>query len=188
MNAYDLPSSLCVGGRVYQIRTGWRHILRILEACADPDISNRAKAIILLRIMYPEWKEIPSDHISEACRKASEFIDCGQVKSKGIKPRLIDWEKDAAIIMPAINNVSGMEVRSNPDIHWWTFFGWFMSIESGTFASVIRLRQKIANHEKLEKYEDEFYRKNREMIDLKSYDSAEMKAAKDDIMKWLGGG
>lgn len=187
MSAYDLPSSLCVGGRDYKIRSGWRHILKILEACADPTITQRAKTIILLRIFYPEWKSIPPEHIHEACEKASEFIDCGQKKSATVKPRLIDWEQDAAIIMPAINNVANLEVRSNPNIHWWTFFGWFMAIENGLFASVLRIRQKISKHQKLEKYEEEFYRSNKEVIDLKTYDSAEVKAAKDDIRQWLEG-
>ena len=32
MNAYDLPSSLTVGGRVYAIRTGWRTVIDIFSA------------------------------------------------------------------------------------------------------------------------------------------------------------
>lgn len=188
MSAYDLPSTVCVGGREYKIRSGWRHILKILEACSDPDISQRAKTIILLRIFYPEWKDIPREHISEACERASAFIDCGQKKSNTVKPRLIDWEQDAAIIIPAVNSVAKQEVRTDPDIHWWTFHGWFMEIEGGVFASVLRIRSKIAKHQKLDKSEDEFYRENRSVIDLKNSDSAEARAAKEDIRQWLEGG
>lgn len=188
MSAYDLPSTVSVGGREYRIRSGWRHILKILEACADPDVTRRAKTIILLRIFYPDWKEIPQEHINEACEKASLFIDRNRTEDVSVKPRLLDWEQDAAIIIPAVNNVAKMEVRANPDIHWWTFYGWFMEIGGGVFASVLRIRQKLSKHEKLDKSEEEFYRDNRFIIDLKNPDSPQVREAKEDLLRWLEGG
>lgn len=61
-------------------------------------------------------------------------------------------------------------------------------IENGLFASVLRIRQKIAKHQKLEKCEDEFYREHKDIINLKNPDSAEVRAAKEDIRQWLEGG
>lgn len=188
MSAYDLPSSLSIGGREYSIRSGWRHVLKVLEACADPDASGRAKTIIILKILYPDWKQIPQDHIQEACQKACEFIDCGQKQDKGNKPRLIDWEQDAAIIIPAVNQVARQEVRLDPDIHWWTFFGWFMSIGDGLFSSVLRIRNKQAKGKKLDKCEEEFYLANRTLCDLVRRHTAEEIEAMEDIKKWMMGG
>ena len=185
MNAYDLPSSLTVGGRDYSIRAGWRHILRILEACSDPDVSPRARTIIILKIFYHEWKSIPREHIQEALDKASEFIDCGERKRSG--PKLIDWNQDAQMIIAAVNKVSGIEVRKSPDIHWWTFLGWYMSIGESVLSSYIRIRQKIAKGEKLDKYEKEYYLSNKEKIDLLNPETAEIREEKENIRRWLNG-
>ena len=100
----------------------------------------------------------------------------------------MDWEQDAAIIIPAVNSVAGREIRLDPGIHWWTFFGWYMSIGDGLFASVLRIRSKKAKGKKLEKWEEEFYRENRHLIDLKQVETDEVRQEKENILKWLNGG
>lgn len=186
MSAYDLPTSLTVGGVGYKIRYNWRCVLDILLACQDPDLDESAKTFVMLHNLYPDWKTIPREHIAEACQKACEFIDCGQHSDPDApKPKLIDWQQDAAIIMPEINKIAGREVRFDPDIHWWTFFGWFLGIGEGLFASVLSIRQKKAKHKKLEKYEEEFYKANRSIIDMKMLENEEIRAEKDNILKYL---
>ena len=63
MNAYDLPSSLTVGGRVYPIRSGWRAIMDIFAALNDPELDDDGKMIALLTILYPDHDSIPPEDI-----------------------------------------------------------------------------------------------------------------------------
>lgn len=185
MNAYDLPTSLTIGGVERQIRSGWRVIMDILEMFDDPDLDGETKAVALLQIFYPGWAEIPAEHLQEAVEKACEFIDCGIEPDGKHHPRVVDWQKDASIIIPAVNTVAKREVRTDPNIHWWTFFGWYMNIESSLFSSVLNIRQKKASGKKLEKWETEFYQKNRSIIDIKPPESKEERETKDSILKWL---
>lgn len=185
MNAYDLPSSLTVGGRVYAIRTGWRAVMDIFAAMNDPDLEDMGKQIAMLTILYPEHDSIPAEDIPEAIARACEFIDCGQRPDSEHRPRLIDWEQDAALIMPAVNAVAGKDVRCDPNLHWWTFFGMFMNVEGGLFGNVLHIRQKKAKGKKLEKQEEEFYRENRKIIDLGKKETSEIRAEKDNILKYL---
>ena len=77
------------------------------------------------------------------------------------------WEQDAGMIVPAVNRVAGCEVRALPYLHWWTFLGYYMEIGDGLFAQVLNIRQKKSKGKKLEKWEKEFYRENKKIIDLK---------------------
>ncbi|MGN1025935.1 MAG: Gp15 family bacteriophage protein [Faecousia sp.] len=164
---YDLPTSLEVGGVEYRIRSDFRAVIDILIAMNDPELDEQGKAAVILKILYPAWREIPPEHHQEALQKAAEFIDCGQ-KSDGKKhPRMIDWEQDAPLIIPAVNSVAHTEVRAIPDLHWWTFFGWFMEIGDSVFSNVLRIRDKKAKGKKLEKAEQEWYGKNRHLVNLK---------------------
>ena len=185
MITYDLPTSLIIGEVAYQIRYDWRAVLDILIACADPELDNASKAECIIKIFYPNWDEIPEYLLAEACEKACEFIDCGQKDDGKPKPKMIDWEHDASIIVPEINKVAGREIRLDPNIHWWTFFGWFMGIGDGLLASVLHIRQKKSNHKKLEKWEQEFYNANKALIDMEAPETEEIRKEKDNILKYL---
>lgn len=186
MSAYDLPSSLTIGGRDYSIRYQWRPIIDILIAMNDPDLSEDwQKVQVMLEILYPDFELIPDEYTEEAIHKACEFIDCGYKDDGKPKPKMIDWEKDASVIIPEINQVANMEVRLNPNLHWWTFFGWFMKIGDGLLGSILHIRQKKAKGKKLEKWEQEFYKENKDLIDMKAPETEEIRAEKDSILKWL---
>lgn len=185
MGVYDLPTSLRIGEVDFPIRCGWRAVMDIFAAYADPDLDDEMKTEIMLQILYPDWEKIPPQLLPEAISKACEFLDCGMKPDKKNRPRTMDWEQDAAIILPAVNAVAGREVRLDPNIHWWTFFGWYMSISDSLFSSVLSIRQKKAKGKKLEKYEEEFYRENKALIDLKQPESEEIRKEKENILKWL---
>lgn len=185
MSAYDLPTSLTIGEVDYSIRYGWRAVMDIFAALNDPELDDEMKMEVMLRILYPEFEKIPQEHIQEAVEKACAFLDCG-MKPDGIrKPRTMDWEQDAAIIIPEINKVAGYDVRWKQDEHWWTFFGWYMAIEGGVFANILHIRQKKAKGKKLEKHEEEFYRENRQLVDLRVPESEEVRQEKENLLKWL---
>lgn len=188
MGAYDLPTSLKIGEVGFPIRYGWRAALDIFAAFNDLALDKEQRTEVLLKVLYPGWQMIPCHRLPEAVEKGCEFLACGVSAEKKNRPRSMDWEQDAALIIPAINAVADREVRMDPDIHWWTFFGWYMSIDNGLFATVLYIRQKKAKGKKLEKHEEEFYRENRHLIDLKLQDSEEVRQEKENILKWLNGG
>ncbi len=188
MSRWELPKTLNVGGRDYLIRYQFTAILDILSAYSDPELDDEEKTEVMLAILYPDYPQIPQEHLSEAVRKGCEFIDCGQKRDDKPRPKLMDWDQDADIIIPEINKVAGMEIRANPELHWWTFWGFFMSIGDGLFASVLHVRRKKRNGKKLDKWEEEFYRENMSLVDLRSPESEEIKAEKAALLKMLDGG
>lgn len=162
-----LPMSLNIGGEDRNIRSDFRDILVVMQAFSDPELSTEEKYEVMLTILY-EDPCLPDKILSEAIEKALWFIDCGQ-QGDDIKPptKVMDWEQDESLVFPAINKVAGREVRSVEYMHWWTFVGYFMEIDDGTFSTVLCIRQKKAKGKKLEKWEQEFYRNNKTQCDLK---------------------
>lgn len=187
MNAYDLPTSLMIGGVEHPIRTGWRVVMDIFAMYNDPDFDREMKAVGLVKMIYPRWREIPSEAVPEAIEKACEFLDCGQKPDSQNRPRLVDWEDDAAIIVPAVNGIAGLDVRLHPDIHWWTFFGWYMGIRESLFSTVLHIRKKKKSGKKLDKWEEEFIRENRNLINLRKRYTAEELKDQEYFNKYLGG-
>lgn len=182
-----LPVSLEVGGQDRDIRTDFRDILVIIQAFNDPDLTDQEKNFIMLKILYPDFEQIPFDNMQEAAEQAVWFLDCGQVdEEKKPTKKVMDWEQDESLVFPAINNVAHQEVRALSYLHWWTFIGYFMEIKEGTFSVVLGIRQKNAKGKKLEKWEQEFYRNNKQLCDLKKRYSAEEQAEIDYWNKLLG--
>lgn len=172
MNVWNFPTSLNIGGIEYEIRTDYRVILDLLMALNDPELSDSdnkmsayMKSRVILEIMFPDWDNIPQEHIQEALDKVSEFIDMG-IGDDSKKPKTMDWEQDAPIFIPAINKVLNKEIRAEKYMHWWTFLGAYMEIGEGLFSNVIHIRQKKAKGKKLEKWEQEFYKENKSLIDF----------------------
>ena len=172
MNVWNFPTSLNIGGVEYEIRTDYRVILDLLMALNDPELSdsdNKMSAYmqsrVILEIMFPDWDNIPKEYIQEALDKVAEFIDMG-IGDDSKKPKTMDWEQDAPIIIPAINKVLNKEIRAEKYMHWWTFLGAYMEIGEGLFSNIIHIRQKKAKGKKLEKWEQDFYKENKSLIDF----------------------
>lgn len=188
MRSYDLPTSLTIGEVAYPINYGWKNAIEIFCEMNDPDKSQAERVAVMLVKLFPNWKEFQPEQIPEAIRKACDFLDCGREPDNRVRPKLVDWEQDGELIVPAVNQTANREIRDDPNIHWWTFFGWYMSIDGGLFASVLRIRNKKVRGKKLEKWEEEFYRENRHLIDLKQAETDEVRQEKENILKWLNGG
>lgn len=185
MRAYNLPTSLTIGEVVHPINYGWQTAIEIFCEMNDPEKSRAEQVAVMLVKLFPNWKEFSSEQTPEAIQKACDFLDCGKKPDGKVHPRLVDWEQDAEIIIPAVNQAANQEIRLNPNIHWWTFFGWYMSIDGGIFSSVLHIRQKKAKGKRLEKWEEEFYRDNKHLVDIKIPESAEVRNEVEDIMKKL---
>lgn len=195
MYAWKLPTSLYVGGRDYKIRTDYRVILDILAAMNDPDIFEPGmtedemqveKVLTMLQILYIDFDGMPPSDWKEAAEKACDFIDCG-IKDDGTpKPRLMDWEQDAPIIVPAVNKVCKTDIRSVKYMHWWTFFGYYMEIGECMLSTVVSIRDKKRRGKKLEKWEQEFYRSNKKLVDLKAKKIERSEEEKEALRELFG--
>jgi len=168
MNVWELPQSIEVAGTEYEIRTDYRAVLDILCAFADPDLENDEKWEICLSILFVDFEDMPRAHYLEASRKARAFIDMGQIQDdKKVQPRLMDWEQDAQLIVPAVNKVIGQEVRAIKYMHWWTFLSAYMEIGECSYSHILNIRQKKAKGKPLEKWEQEYIRENKDIVLLK---------------------
>ena len=139
---------------------------------------------VILQIMFPDCDNIPVEHIQEALEKVSEFIDMG-ISDDRKKPKTMDWEQDAPILIPAINKVLNCEIRAQKYMHWWTFLGAYMEIGESLFSNVIHIRQKKAKGKKLEKWEQDFYKENQSLIDFKQK-SQRSEEEKDALRAYFG--
>ena len=89
--------------------------------------------------------------------------------------------QDFDIIIAPINRIAGCEVRALEYLHWYSFLSFYQEIGDCLFAQVVRIRDKKAHGKSLDKQDREFYRKNRDIIDLKTtYTESE----KDVLAAW----
>ena len=165
---YELPTTLCVDGKEYEInRKGdYRIILDIISVFCDQDLTDQQKAYCALSIFYNF--NIP-ENIESALAEMKRFIDCGEDTAEDnthVKPRM-DWEHDFNLIISPINKALGYEVRMADYLHWWTFVGGYMEIDGDCqFAMILNIRKKLSKGQKLEKWEREFYQSNRNRVNI----------------------
>ena len=190
-SAWEFPTSLNVGGVDYEIRTDYRAVLDLFAALSDPDLTDLDEQMtsymqsqVIMQIMFPDCDNIPHEHWQEALNKVSEFIDMG-ITEDSKKPKTMDWEQDAPILIPAINRVLNCEIRAQKYIHWWTFLGAYMEIGESLFSNVIHIRQKKATGKKLEKWEQDFYKENKSLIDFKQKDRRSSEE-KEELRDYFG--
>lgn len=186
--SYELPTTLEVNGTEYDIRTDYRAVLRVLEAMSDPDLDDAEKVLVAFKIIYEDFEEIPSDDYKAAFEKLMWFINNGEYDDKPntTKQRLVDFEQDEKILIPAVNRVAGCEVRNLEYMHWWTFLGYYMEVGECTFSTVMSIRSKRAKGKKLEKWEQEFFSANRDLVLLKAKESEAERAEKERLNAMLG--
>ena len=170
----DLPYSLNIGGVEKAINCDFRDIILICNAFNDPNLKTSEKTRIMLNNLYvDDWMEF--SNIEEAIKKAVWFIDWGKEYSeKENSPKVMDWEQDYNLIISAVNNKAAVvDVRDLPFMHWWTFLGYFSDRGECQFSSITEIREKINKGKKLEKWEREILRDNRDQIILKNKAAAE---------------
>ena len=176
---YELPVSVDVCGTEYEIETDFRAILDIFGIMADQDLTTEEKGIGILGIFYKGFRDMPEEHFSEAFRQCFLFINCGNAENGKKTPKLMDWEQDFQYLVAPINRIAGTEVRAMPYLHWWTWISYYYEIGDCFFAQIVRIRDLKSRGKLTDKTDRDFYRKNKEIIDLKMrYSDAE-----NDIIK-----
>lgn len=178
-----LPTSVEVGGAVYQIRSDYRAALDICAALSDPELDGQERSFVALTIFYPDFADMPAEHYEEAVRQCMRFLDGGGEEAKRQNgPRLVDWEQDFSYIVAPINRVTGQEVRALEYMHWWTFLAAFYEIGDCTFAQIVRIRSLLARGKPLDKQDREWYQHNRHLVDFKRKYTEQDEAA---LNPWL---
>lgn len=172
-----LPKSLDIEGKSYDIDSDFRTALLIMQMYNDRALSDFSKHIAMLNMLFttiPEGESEPvtiiPDNIELAIEKAIWFLNVGQEPvSNDFQYKVIDYKQDEQMLFSAVNAVANKEVRAEPYMHWWTFYGLCQSIDENSLIShVIAIRLKKAKGKKLNKQELAFYRENRQIIDFKT--------------------
>ena len=182
---FGLPRSLEVNGRDEPIRWEWMAVLDAISALNDPELENREKVFAFLYIIYEDFESFSREDYEPAFRAACDFINNGAEEDRKTNVKMVDYEQDFRIMIPAINRVAGKEVRECEDVHWWTFLGWFMEIGECTYGTVLNIRNKKSQGKKLEKWEQDFYNKNKSLVDIKPKLTEEEKKAEEWLNEFL---
>lgn len=165
---WDLPLSVEINGEKQLIRNkcDYRVVLDVISALNDNDLTDDEKIQCALYIFYEDISTI--DDFETAVNEMFKIINGGdsEKESKSNKPRLMDWEHDFQIIAPPINRVLSTEIRSAEYVHWFTFLGAYMEIGECTFSTVVSIREKKQKGKKLDKWEVDYIREHREMVEL----------------------
>ena len=182
MNRWELPVRTELGGRSYGHKSDFRDMLKLIALLND----ERRPAMLrwYTAVAYFYEAEIPDSLLGQAMDYLSDFLSCGQRGRPG--PKLFDWEQDAQVIVADINKAAGLEIRALPFLHWWTFLAYFHAIGEGQLSTVVAIREKLRRGKKLEAWEQEYYRKNRERIDMKKRYSPEELAEQERLKQLLG--
>ena len=170
----NLPNSLIVGGMDYGINSDFRAALTVFVALGDAGLSALNKRLTMLEIIYTpigaDEPVIPPD-FEEAERQAVWFLDVGQERKNDREHHIktIDYKQDEQLLFSAVNAVFARDIREEPYLHWWTFYGLCQAIDSESIISVVSgIRYKKGKYEKLEKHEERFYAENRHLVDFKT--------------------
>ena len=123
---YDLPTSIFIEDKKYKIREAgdFRVVLDCFSALGDIELGENDRILASLIIFYNDFDldvvyNLDEEVIVQLVKEMFKFFDCGQDDNSNTpSPKLIDWDKDAQMIMSAVNNVAGKEVRAEKYVHW----------------------------------------------------------------------
>lgn len=166
---YELPLSVKIDGIPCEIRNkcDFRVVLDVIDALNDTELSEEERLQCALFIFYGEEIKKVTNY-EEAINQMFIVINCGEEEQEDDKkPRVMDWKHDFPVLAPPISRTLGYDVRT-PDryTHWWTFIGAYMEIGECTFSNIVTIRKKRMKGIKLEKWEEEFCRENKKLVDL----------------------
>ena len=168
---WSLPTSIEIDGKTYNIRNkcDYRVILDIISALNDNELDEKSKIQCALYIFFEDVTGLTN--VETALSEMMKIINLGEElkteTTQETKPKIMDWEHDFSQIIPPINRVLGYSVRdANKYTHWYDFVGAYMEIGECSFATIISIRNKRQKGKKLEEHERQFYKDNKELIDL----------------------
>ena len=166
---WDLPIAVEIDGKSHPIRNkcDYRVVLDVICALNDNELTDEEKVKCALFIFYEDISAIYD--FDTAIKEMFRIINGGeeQEENQEQKPSLMDWQHDFSQFAPPISRVLGYDVRT-PDkyTHWYSFLGGYMEIGECTFSTIVSIRSKRAKGKKLDKWEEEYLREHRKMVEL----------------------
>ena len=165
---WDLPIAVNINGKSHPIRNkcDYRVVLDAICALNDDDLTNEEKAKCALFIFYEDMSAI--DDFDKAIKEMFCIINGGgqQEENQEQKPQLMDWEHDFPVLVSPINRVLGCEIRSIDYLHWFSLLSAYMEIGECTFSTIVSIRSKRSKGKKLDKWEEEYIREHKKMVEL----------------------
>ncbi|WP_312353935.1 Gp15 family bacteriophage protein [Aminipila sp.] len=189
MDILDLPISLEINGKMYDIDSDFRTCIKIMRYLEDNEYTNYEKMKLMLGILFVD--DIHIEDIDAAITQASIFLDCGRSSSEnsnGLKyGRLYSWTQDLQYIIAAANASLGFSCRGTKYLHWWDFMTALMECKECTFSTLIYQR-KLRKQGKQSKVDKEWWAENKEVAELETSVilTREEKDALDKFDKLLG--
>lgn len=166
---WSLPISVEIDGTEHNIRNkcDYRVVLDVISALNDEELDMQYRIECALFIFYEDFTGLKN--VQTAIVEMMKIINLGE-EIKGEeqhKPQLMDWQHDFTNLAPPISRVLGYSVRDAENYtHWYDFIGAYMEIGECTFSNIVSIREKRLKGKKLEKWEQEFYKENRKLVDL----------------------
>jgi len=196
MLEYELPTSVILNDTVHTIRRDgdFRMVLDCFRLLQDEELEENERILACLTVFYDELDGVETVYqlgdLEEATKQMFSFFNCGQstvgAKAEG---KVIDWDKDALMIISAINKVAGKEIRAEKYLHWWTFMAYYMAIGDSALSNVVNIRRKIIKGKKLEKFEQDYVNENPDLFKpMENYTKAEKDYLDDILSNWNTGG
>lgn len=165
---WDLPLSVEIDGKEFAIRNkcDYRVVLDVISVLKDDNLSQEEKVKCSIFIFYEDITGLKN--IEKAVNEMMRIISMGEPDDEqSQKPSIMEWQHDFSQIAPPISRVLGYSVRAAERYtHWYDFVGAYMEIGECTFSTVVSIRSKKQKGKPLEKWEQEFYRENKKMVDL----------------------
>lgn len=159
-----LPTTVELQGKEYAIRSDYRAALDIFLALTDPELSEYEKAAVVVGIFYED--DLPIELWQDALNQCFWFLRGGENEKKEKSPQLVSWSQDFNLIAAPVSKIIGQDIRGIDYLHWWTFLSAYMGIGDCLFAQVVHIRDMKARGKKMDKQDREFYRRNRELVDI----------------------
>jgi hypothetical protein len=166
---WDLPIAVEINGKNHPIRNkcDYRVVLDVICALNDNELTDEEKIKCALFIFYEDISAI--DDFDTAIKEMFRIINGGEEQEENAqeKPQLMDWEHDFPQLAPPISRVLGYDIRTPQKYtHYYTFLGGYMEIGECTFATIVSIRSKRAKGKKLDKWEEEYLKEHRKMVEL----------------------
>lgn len=174
---WSLPIEVETNGKRYAItqRCDFRMVLDCINALNDENLDVEDRVVCALIIFYEDLCSVDAvydldptefEELTKEMYKIIGYTDDDPAPQTQ-KPKLMDWEHDYKIIAPSISHILGYDVRDPQKYtHWHSWLGGYMEIQEGIFQTVVSIRSKKFKGTNLEKHEKEFYRNNRNLVDL----------------------
>ena len=182
MTGYQLPVTAQIGGKLYHLRADFRNVLEIFSWLERQELPEFLRWRVAVELFYEETVE--KADLPEAMEYLARFLRAGEEESP-VGLRLFSWQQDARHIMAGVNKAAGQELRQVEFVHWWTFLRWFHAMGEGSFLTLVSIRDKLARGKKLESWEQEFYRQNKEQVLLKKPEDPASREEKEKLLKRL---